>query len=80
MTKDEFQSEIQILLRKYSAFIEPNCDLWHMVDGYIFYRNEDDEKGFMHLTGVGYDRGKFGGDFEGFVKMAKEGFQEEYGY
>lgn len=81
MNMNEFSQEITSVLKKYNAFIEENCDLWSMMDGFIFYKSESDTTG-INIRGVCYSRdgSELIGDLIGYISHVKEVMEKEYGY
>lgn len=80
MNVKQFEEEFNQLKNDYTFFWEWNSDLEALADGMLFYRNEDDEKPFCGVVGVGYGRdGKFGGDMSGFMKILKSELKDEFG-
>lgn len=80
MNMEEFIESMNQLRRKYDFCIVEDCDLWSLMTGFLFYRNENSEKLFAHITGVRYsnDGSKLEGDFNGFLKLLEEAVNEEY--
>lgn len=81
MNTNQFVEKINEMRRKFNFCIVENCDLWNMMTGYLFYRYEDSEKPFAHITGIAYSRDGscLEGDFEGFLRILDEAVKEEYG-
>jgi hypothetical protein len=81
MNQEMFIVKINEILKKYDASIEENCDLWSMMDGYCFYKQNDNVP-FANVRGVCYARegDRLVGDFSGFVLLVEYIFKSEYGY
>lgn len=82
MKTSDVELKIKETLSKYNAFVSENADYYPFVTSMIFYKNEDDEAGFLAVHGFYYDGdGKpFFDDAENFISEMIEGFEEEYGY
>ena len=64
----------------HDIYIEENCDLWSMMDGYLFFRTKESKKCFAHITGIRYSEegDKFEGDFEGFINLLDDALKIEF--
>lgn len=79
MTGNDFNKKFCDLQSKYNFWFEPNCDLWSLVTGFLFYRNESDVTPMFSISGIEYDRnGKLIGDFDLFIKTLEESLAEEF--
>ena len=80
MNTEEFINEMNELRREYDFCISEDSDLWSAMTGFIFYRNEESEQGFSHITGVRYNNDGTGleGDFLGVLNIMKEAVTKEY--
>ena len=80
MNIDEFINEMNELRGEYNFCISEDSDLWSAMTGFIFYRNEEVEQGFCHITGVMYNNDGTGleGDFLGVLNLMKEAVKKEY--
>jgi hypothetical protein len=80
MTMDEFVNGMNELRRKHNFCIQEDCDLWSLMQGFLFFRDYKSEKPFAHITGVRYRRDGSGleGDFEGVLELMTESVNDEY--
>jgi len=80
MNAKEFIEKVNEIIREHELYIEEDCDLWCMMTGFLFYKNEDSEKAFAHITGVCYTRdgSSLAGDFKGFLRALGESVIEEH--
>ena len=74
MDMNEFIEGMNKLRRKHDFCIEEDCDLWSMMTGFMFFRGEDPERPFAHITGVRHTKNGDGleGDFEGVLELMTE--------
>jgi hypothetical protein len=80
MNMTEFIDKMNALKRKHDFCIQDDCDLWSIMQGFLFFRDYKSEKPFAHITGVRYKRDGSGleGDFEGVLKLMNESVDAEY--
>jgi len=80
MDAREFIEKVNELRREHEFCIEEDCDLWSMMTGFSFYRDEGSEEAFAHITGVRYTRdgSSLEGDFKGFLNILNQAVEEEY--
>lgn len=80
MDMNEFIEGMNKLRREYEFCIEEDCDLWSMMTGFMFFKNEGTEESFAHITGVRYTSSGDGleGDFEGVLELMTKAVNDEY--
>ena len=80
MDMEKFINEMNELRRKHNFCIQDDCDLWHLMNGFLFFKNEESASAFAHITGVRYKQDGSGleGDFEGTIKLMTEAVEVEY--
>lgn len=80
MTMNDFIDSLNKKRSEYDFLIEEDCDLWSLMNGFLFYRNEDSKKPFAHITGVRHKKDGTGleGDFEGFLNLLNGALIKEY--
>lgn len=80
MDTEQFVEEINKIRRRFNFCIVENCDLWNMMTGFLFYRDEYSEEPFAHITGITYSRDGscLEGDFKGFLNILDEAVKVEY--
>ena len=77
---NEFIEGMNELRGEHDFCIEDDCDLWTLMTGFMFFRDEGAEKPFAHITGVRYkkDGSGFEGDFEGVLELMAKAVNDEY--
>ena len=77
---NEFIDQMNALRNEYGFCIGEDCDLWSRMTGFMFYKTEESDRPFAHITGVRYkeDGSCLEGDFAGVLKLMKEAVISEY--
>lgn len=80
MDMEAFINAMNELRQKYNFAIQEDCDYWALMQGFLFYKDENSQKPFAHITGVRYkkDGGGLEGDFSGVLKLMTEAVETEY--